>query len=227
MKISVAIPTWSMNGKGSTFLDRSLKQLAKQSHEPFEVVVTDHSVDDEICYSCKKYEDLLNIRYYRNERLRGNPAANTNTGISMCTGDYIKLLCHDDFLYDSMSLYHINEALEKTSAQWLVSSYVHQKDSGLPYRYHEPSLNENISTVNTIGTPSCLTIKNADVLFFDEALSYMYDCEYYHRMIKKFGEPHILKRVTMVNRIHGDQTTNMVSKELAEKEEAYIHAKHS
>ena len=66
MKLSVAIPCWSMNGKGASMLEHSFSILEQQSFKEFEVVVTDHSIDTDIEDLCSKWSSRLTINYIRN-----------------------------------------------------------------------------------------------------------------------------------------------------------------
>jgi glycosyltransferase involved in cell wall biosynthesis len=226
MKLSVAIPCWSMNGKGASMLEHSFSILEQQSFKEFEVVVTDHSVDSDIEDLCSKWSKQLTINYIRNVEMRGNPAQNTNLGIKNCIGDYVKLLCQDDFLFGNDALDKVYENISRTNYKWMFMSYWHSQDRVNLYRYYIPYLSENISLVNTLGTPSALTIKNEDFMEFDINLKSMYDCEFYGRMIKRYGGPLIINDVTMVNYLHENQTTNtVVNSSLLANEEDYIRRK--
>ena len=73
MKIffSIAIPTYGYGGKGSEFLEFSFNKLKNQTFKNFEVVISDHSIDDTIKDICDKWSSDLDINYTRNEEGRG------------------------------------------------------------------------------------------------------------------------------------------------------------
>ena len=223
MRMSIAIPTYEMrDGSGYKLLEYSLNIIKNQSFKDFEVVVTDHSIDNRIKDLCEQWSKIIDIKYYRVTEKRGSPSFNTNHSIKMSRGEIIKLLCQDDYLYDNTSLEKISNAFGENT-RWLVSSYYHSQDKNLNYKYHIPKMNNRIYVVNTIGTPSCLTIRNKDVIYIDENLSWAYDCEYYKRLYDKFGSPTILNEPTMVNYLWEGQTTNtMASEKLRNKENQYI-----
>ena len=228
MKISVAIPTYEMNGKGVEALEHSFKILQKQTLKDFEVVISDHSRNDAIEELCKYYSDnFLNIIYYRNKEKRGNPASNTNEAISLSSGEFIKILCQDDYLYSEDSLELTYKAIKDSGRYWLASMYVHSNDRINHYRNYLPRMNPNIELVNTIGTPSCITIEGTFWDKFDENLSYYYDCEWYKRVFENNGSPYILFTPTMVNYIHTNQVTKGISEELERSEIEYIKRKYS
>lgn len=223
MKLSVLIPCWSMNGKGKEVLEFSFKILEQQTFSDFEIIIPDHSIDKDIEKLCKKYNHL-NIKYIRNELNRGSGSSNINLGLLNCSGEYIKLLCQDDYLYS-------NDSLEKCFNDvyghvWGFNSYYHTSDKINLYRKHLPTFNDRIEIINTLGTPSALIIKNGLDIFMDENLKFCYDCEFYKRIFLKYGLPNISENVTMVNYIHENSTTQSIATdELRIYEENYIRRK--
>lgn len=219
---SVAIPVYEMRGAGVEALDFSFQQLASQSFTDFDIVIGDHSVNNEIEELCKTWSSVLDIHYFRNEENRGNPASNANFVMKKSTGKYIKFICQDDWLLDSFSLQNIaNELYDDPN--WLFTSYLHSQDRKSYYNYHLPKLNLNIAYVNTLGTPSAMTVKNMpDFPEFDTNLGYAYDCDFYCRMLQKFGEPKIIDRATMVNYIWPNSITSGIDQQLIDRESLYI-----
>ena len=65
--LSIAIPTYEMLGKGVEFLEYQFNIFLQQSFKDFEVVVSDHSLNESIKALCKKYKDTLNIIYIKME----------------------------------------------------------------------------------------------------------------------------------------------------------------
>ena len=51
---SIAIPAYGYDGKGVEFLDYNFEKLSNQIFKDFEVVVSDHSIDDTIKTICNK-----------------------------------------------------------------------------------------------------------------------------------------------------------------------------
>lgn len=222
--LSVVIPCYGMNGKGGEFLNFSLDILAKQTFKDFEVIITDHSVtDDNLVYNTvKHWKSKLCIQYFRNIKGIGIAPVNINLGLVASRGKIIKILCQDDYLYDEHSLQTIVDAFDD-STKWLVTTYIHSKDKINYINRHLPKLNDNIGIINTIGTLSTLALLNKDIILYDENLVFAYDCEYYARLIKKFGSPKILDVITMVNYLWEGQSTNtLANNELMQRENTYI-----
>ena len=90
--ISICIPTYEVNGKGVEYLNHSLSILQNQTYQDFEVVISDHSIDDGIKNLCESWKTRLDISYIRNEYGRGSISCNTNVAIKHAKGEVIKIL---------------------------------------------------------------------------------------------------------------------------------------
>jgi glycosyltransferase involved in cell wall biosynthesis len=197
-----------MHGRGAEFLDFSLSQIAAQSYSSIEVVVSDHSKDHAVADVCESWQETIGLRYIRNSKSRGSSSANVNVAIREAQGALIKILCQDDFLFNRTAIEQTVTAFCATDA-WLVTSYLHTEDRVSLFNRHSPRMTSNIAVVNTIGTHSCLTIRNVDRQeLFDEELIWAMDCEYYRRLYDRFGPPRILDEVTVVVTLWDGQVTN-------------------
>lgn len=210
--ISVTIPTYTygMKDGGTKFLEQSFDILLKQTFKDFEVVITDDSRNGIVKKLCEKYLGLgLKLRYYRNEKGMGM-SGNTNMGIKQAKGELIKILYQDDFLFGSGAL---KEIAENFSGRWMFTACVHTKDGqnfGKPFY---PRYNERIyAGINTLGSPSLLTILNDQPMLLDESLTWVLDCDYYKRMHDRFGDPQILNKICAGIRLSPFQTTNKLSR---------------
>jgi glycosyltransferase involved in cell wall biosynthesis len=224
--ISIGIPSYEYGGKGAEVLEYSFLQMAIQTYQDFDVVISDHSKDDEIKNLCDRWSKTLDIKYFRNEEKRGSASANTNSAIQKCTGKFIKILCADDYLYNANSLQNIVNELDEDTI-WLASNYVHTTNRKKYYGLYIPHIGPLMMVNNTIGTPSAVTIRNmVNMPEMDESLSYCYDCDYYYRMIQKYGNPKFLNTVTMVNYIWTNSVSSMISQEKIDEESKYILKKY-
>ena len=89
MKVSVAVPTFEYYGRGVEVLDDMFRTISIQTLRDVEVVISDHSINDDIHDYCEENEYNLNIKYVRNEEGRGSPAINTNNALDNCSGEII------------------------------------------------------------------------------------------------------------------------------------------
>jgi hypothetical protein len=55
-----------MKGKGVEYLEYSLNIIAQQSFTDFESVISDHSQNEDIKNLCEKWNQVINIKYYKN-----------------------------------------------------------------------------------------------------------------------------------------------------------------
>lgn len=227
---SIAIPTYEMSGKGVEFLNFSLSKLNKQTFKEFEVVVSDHSVNNDIKDLCYSWGEKLNIRYFKNSYKIGASSPNINHAISNAKGLWIKILFQDDFLFDDYSLDTLKQEIESNSdRQWFVTGCEHTNDGNIMYRPFYPKWAENIHLGNnTISSPSVLTIKNnPNKLYFDEDLVWLMDVEYYKRMSENFGQPIYVHKILVVNRTWDNSVSNTLSQKRKEHEETLIFKRYA
>lgn len=225
MKVSIAIPCYSMGGRGGEFLGYSLTKIENQTHKNVEVVISDHSEDNLVKDVVDLWSKKLNIVYIRNDYKRGSSSANINTAMKHCSGEIIKILFQDDFLYDNDSLTHIVTHFGEST--WMVTSCEHTNDGVTMNRRHVPQYNNQIHLgVNTISSPSVVVVRNNCEVFFDDDLIWLMDVEFYKRLYDKFGEPTILNIVTVVNRLWDSQVSNVLSDDIKENEVKLMREKY-
>lgn len=218
--LSISIPVWGIKGKGVDYLSYSLNILAHQTFKDFEVVISDHSTDDYLKECCDEWSNILNIKYIRCETGRGSISPNLNNAIRNSSGQYIKILFQDDFLYDQNSLQLIVDYIKKKDINWLLTGCAHTKDMETVYDIMVPKYHDRIyEGINTISCPTVLTIKNnSEKLYFNEEINWLMDVEYYKRCYDKFGLPDVLENVCVINRQAEVRATTLISEEDKQKE---------
>jgi len=227
VKISVAIPTYEMRGVGHEVLEHALRSLFIQTFKDFEVVVSDQSVDYKTRDLCYSWSDKLNIVYCREEKKRGYFTANENWAIKHCAGEIIKFLDADDFLYNETSLEKTYNAFDDEDVRWVATNYIHTYDRVTLSDIHVPTMNPQIYVFNTIGTPSCISVRNENPVLFDENLRWAGDCEWYKRLVDAYGYPKILDEITAVHLLWSGQIANtFATGELQMEENRYIISKY-
>jgi glycosyltransferase involved in cell wall biosynthesis len=218
---SVAIPTWGINGKGVEYLEHSFNILAQQSFTDFEVVVSDHSEDNDIENLCNSWSSMMDIKYIKNSIGRGKIAPNLNNAIKHSNGVFIKTLFQDDFLYDTDSLQIIFDNIaENQDKDWFITSCVHTDDCVTMYDRMTPYYHDRIyAGINTISCPSVLTIRNEENLpIFDETLNWLVDVEYYKRLHDAYGNPVVIDIICVVNRNAEVRATNIITEKQKQEE---------
>ena len=224
MRVSVAIPVYEMGGKGTEFLKYCIHSILGQTYPIYEIVISDHSKNDDIFNLCNPWPP--NVKYIRNKKNYGVFASNMNNCFNYCTGDIIKIMHQDDYFYSPDSLSEIVDSFDLEKG-WLVSSYYHSRDGKKFFRLHTPTISQCPLFDNKIGAPTCLTIKNEDVLYFDDKLKWYVDSDYYTGLLAKYGAPVILEKPTVVQRLWEGQVTNtIIHKDMITKEILYLYKKH-
>ena len=99
MKISICIPTWEQHGYGEIFLQKLLNTITTQTNKNFNVIISDHSLTNEIADLVEKYKTFFEVIYIKNRNKRGNGPANTNSCIRRADGDIIKVMFQDDLFF--------------------------------------------------------------------------------------------------------------------------------
>jgi glycosyltransferase involved in cell wall biosynthesis len=217
MKFSIVIPTWEQYGKGIFFLNQLLSSIRNQNYKNLEIIISDHSINDDIKKLTNNFLDLP-IKYFRNENNRGNSPANLNFGLRHANGEIIKIMFQDDFFVNNNSLNLIENAFLNKNTKWLVNGCCHTTDSVNFYNFMIPSWNDKIlEGVNTISSPSVLSFINDKISFFDENLTMLMDCDYYYILYKKYGLPYILPDYLIANTSHQNQISKMYTKNLQEE----------
>ena len=223
-RFSICIPTWEQNGVGAQYLRELLVSIKNQSFQDYEVVVSDHSKNDDIFnlwYSWGgQFEKFV---YVRNEDDYGNGPANTNNAIKNANGEIIKIMFQDDLMCSPECL----ELIDKTFSEdttWLVNGYNHTTDGKNFFRADIPCWNENIIRgVNTIGSPSVLSFRREVKNLFDKNLVMLMDVEFYYGMFLKYGLPTLMPRILVANRQHDEQISSKYSGNIDEEIQYVIH----
>lgn len=229
-KISIAIPTWECNGKGVEFIDDLFRTIEIQYFKDYEVVISDHSENDDILSKVDEYREKFDIVYIKNDDKRGNSSANLNNAIANCSGEIIKIMFQDDFFYDDEALEKIYYSLSDSDSMWILNGTNHTKDDGNSFFWEMyPKFNDNLlKGNNTISSPSVVAFKCEVDNYFDENLVYLMDLDYYYGMREKYGEPVYYNDILISNRIHDNSISSSITnkQEIISKESEYCMFKY-
>lgn len=224
--ITVCIPYYN-NPDQIEFL---LQNLADQSFEDFDVVVTDDSTNNAIEPLINRFSDRLDIKYYTNEKNLG-AALNWNKSIALATGEWIKIMHTDDFFTDRDGLLDF-AAHTQSGATFLFSDFsflyettgkiehYHFPERKLKAIYKEPMiLNGN----NLIGNPSATMIhKSLKQVIYDPKFSWKVDIHYFISMIKAGARlKHINKGLVTIGMSDGQLTRKVMTNPKFEIPESY------
>lgn len=207
--ITVCIPTYEMGGKGAEYLERNLRSLAEQTYKDFDVVVSDNSEDNAVAFVVDRFRGEFDIHYIRNPK-RG-AASNYNRALFHANGKYVRFLAQDDFLLGE-------NALCAPSHVWEIQGGNDNPNPVFTGDIHHGN--------NKLGGPSALTVEREKALFFDESLTWLFDCDLYRRLANAYGEPLIHNGIYYHVGKGDHQLTNVLSDDIKRSEELTLRQRY-
>ena len=217
-RFSICIPVWEQHGFGLSYLKDLIHSIKIQSFKDWEILISDHSENDEIFNYIVNSDLKLPGKYFKYDKNRGNGVSNLNNCIKFACGEIIKIMFQDDFMFDRRCLEKFDEAFQNENTKWAVCGCNHTKDGVNFERFMVPSWNDRmLEGVNTISSPSVLAFRNENIELFDENLTMLMDTEYYYRMNKLYGLPTVIEDCLVTNRCHENQISSRYSGNLKEE----------
>lgn len=222
-RFSICIPVWEQGGFGFQYLKDLIRSIQIQTFQDWELVISDHSVSDEIYEFVAslggiKYYNLNRVKYIRNLSDRGNGVANLNQSLIRASGEIIKIMFQDDFMFDRRCLEKFDRAFHDENTKWAVCGCNHTRDGVNFERFMVPSWNDKLlEGVNTISSPSVLAFRNENIELFDENLTMLMDVAHYYRLGERHGLPTILEDCLVTNRCHENQISSRYNGNLGDE----------
>lgn len=182
-KVSVCIPAFNQVKHLKTTIDSVLTQ----TYTDYEIVITDDTPGDLVKNFVAEYNMPERIKYFKNASTLGSPE-NWNESIRKATGEYIKILHHDDWLNLDDSLAKYVRLLEDNPAVdfgFSATQAVFPRGKDWVHRITEEQLAEMqanplvLYNVNFIGAPSTTIFRRDPSLLFDSSLKWLVDIQYY------------------------------------------------
>ncbi|MDW7640959.1 MAG: glycosyltransferase [Nitrosarchaeum sp.] len=208
VKVSIAIPAYAKDHVGVQYLKQSFDSILTQTFVDYEVVVSDHSISNDLINLCEEYSSHIKIVYIKNFYGRGVPTKNANVVMDHCCGEYIKILHHDDFFVDTDALKKIVDTLDSTKKKWLINGFNHTYDGKTFFNNKKPEYPDHLLVGNNlIGAPTNVTIRNDLKVYFDVNIMMGIDHEWYHQLRMKYGMPIILNDILTTSRIRDDRVS--------------------
>lgn len=189
MLISICIPAYHSGEK----LDRLLSSIQAQTFTNYEIIVSDDSRDNSIELLIQEKYQHLPVRYYHNEQALGTPA-NWNHAVEKTTGDWIKIMHHDDWFRHDYSLQRFADTVnENPDAAFIFSAFRNvYLDKGTTEEFfcskYEIFL-LHIGYLNLfktfIGNPSCTLVSSKCKPYsYDKKFKWLIDFDFYTSLFK-------------------------------------------
>lgn len=189
-KVSICIPAYNQ----PNYLRRALESVCIQTFKDYEVVITDDSPDNSVGLVVDEFRSCINIRYYKNTTRLGSPE-NWNEAVSKSSGEYIKILHHDDWFADEKCLSDFVSMLDENSdIQLAFSPSINVGVDGKVISIHNPSSSSILEMYlhpeillwgNRVGSPSATIYRRQDQERYDRKLKWVVDTEFYYRLLLK------------------------------------------
>jgi len=207
--ISICIPTYEYGGDGVKYLSELFDTLKNQTFKNFDIVISDHSLDDDIMNFCEKSSDDFEITYAKNPNGRGKLGPNTNCALELAAGHICKIAYQDDLFVANDALEKIVFEYESSGCKWAFNSFCHTKDGKEFFREVTPVWEDCVlEGRNLLGNPSGMSVLNESKMYMDDKLNLLVDTELYHRMRIVYGLPHIIDYVLTATREHDNRTSS-------------------
>ncbi len=235
--VYICIPTANLGEKSLDLLECCLSSIQDQDYPCIQVVISDHSQDEEIRHHLESNSFLtyelpsrLNLSYRKYTENYGCAAANMNNAIDCVPeGALVKMLFQDDLLKTSDAITLMVARLQETEAHWLGVGCDHIDDNDRDLRYrHLPRWVSDSSMAyghNLIGSPSVVMFRNCD-LRMDTQLRYLNDCEFYYRMGQQYGPPALLNKIVITIRMRAEGLSSTLDVDTIKSQElSYLQKK--
>ncbi len=206
---SIAIPFYLRDENSLRQLRRCVNSIKIQSFRNYEIIISTQNK----FHNLKSYE-LFNssfIKLVDASLVDGFIQGNLNNAFKFCEGEWIKILFSDDYFFNKNDLQKIYSSVKIGARHWYVTNSLHyNKFSDKLYKPIIPFFHQNILELNTIGSPSAITIKNVKPVLFDKNTWMRLDVDYYYSLFLRYGKPCYIPNVFIVNEIHENQFSSLM-----------------
>lgn len=216
-----------MHRQGASFLIGGLNSIQSQTYTNIEVIVSDNSTNSDLESICRWHPLSSKIRYVRlTERYGGQFGVNLINAVKLARGDVVKILFQDDRFFLRDALARIAAAFINSKVNWIASGCIETPDFRQLKRVFFPSWNPRIAEgINSIGAPSVIAYRNGFNVDFDSRLTFMIDCDFYHRQSIKWGPAGFIMSPDVFIGIGDHQVTNRnVTPEIKERDMRIVRA---
>jgi glycosyltransferase involved in cell wall biosynthesis len=130
-QISLALPVYN----GANYLHEALDSIRAQTFTDFEIVIADNASSDETPDICQEYARQDSRIKIKRSKAFLPQAENVNRAVDLCSGEWVKLFCHDDLMVPDCMV-TVNQAISDCDSnigligngeQWLFANgYCHR-----------------------------------------------------------------------------------------------------
>jgi glycosyltransferase involved in cell wall biosynthesis len=185
--VSICIPAYNQ----TVYLNILLKSVERQTFTGYEIIVSDDSTKMDVKNLVDSFHFGEKLQYFRNEPSLGSPS-NWNAAIQKASGEYIKIMHHDDAFTSDTALAEMMNFIETNGYDYIFadSKIENVKEPG-KNRIHRIRKFSRLASKpyllffgNSIGSPSTSLIKRNPLAHLEYNPQYIWlvDMEYYVRL---------------------------------------------
>lgn len=211
--ISIVIPVYEMKGNGAVYLKELLETIFLQKYKNYEIVISDDSKDDVINEFINSLDSNKRrvIKYCKNPGIIGI-SSNLNNAIKIASGQIIKVIFQDDLFASSKALCELNRVYSAFPNKVWGIEHSSILSGGKITESSAPVLNPfMLLGINTFSSPSTLSFRKNSLCVFNEKLFMFMDVEIYIRLGILYGDPIIIKKNNIINRIWDGQSQHSIN----------------
>lgn len=228
-KVSVCIPAYN----NEEYIKDTIDAILNQTYKDLELVIVDDNSKDHTYDVVKAYDDPR-IKLYRNEENLGM-SGNWNRCLSLCNGEYIKLVCADDILAPT-ALEKEVAALEEHPTAVIAESDtklidLDNKGKGFYKRFRKSGLvdgkeicKKGFYSQDYFGAPQANTFRKSTaeaIGGFDTWFTYILDYDFFVSLACE-GDVYIIHEPLNFFRVRKDSNTGAVMGGDKEKTRIYV-----
>ena len=210
-KVSICIPAYNQ----VQHLKKTIDSVIVQNYKDYELIVTDDSSTTIVADFIKNNYPSHHIKYYKNTVALGTPE-NWNESIRKATGEYIKILHHDDWLATAASLGKYVSLLDDNPQADFAFSATEAKSANGDWDHilkkkELNSIKENplvLYTNNLIGAPSTGIFRKDLNVWYDPKLKWLVDIDFYIRALNANTNIAYTKEMLMVTYLAEGRVTD-------------------
>jgi glycosyltransferase involved in cell wall biosynthesis len=180
-----------------------LNSITSQTLTDYEIIVSDDSTTDDVKELIDSFSFGEKLKYYRNQPSLGSPS-NWNAAIQKASGEYIKIMHHDDAFNNDTALAEMVSFIEANRYDYIFtnSAIENVEDSGKNRVHSIRNFDKLVKNPyrlffgNSIGSPSTLLIRRKLVkdLQYNPQFIWLVDMEYYIRLLQASDNTHIIPK---------------------------------
>lgn len=210
VKVSIVIPSYAQGH----FIERTIQSIISQGYPSLELIICDGGSTDDTLSIIKRYEQFI---YYSVSGPDNGQSHAINKGFAKATGDIVAWINSDD-MYLPGTISKVVDAFKDPDVRWVTGDceVIDQNDHVIDYyRAELPKSDLHWLALFVLGHSTAFiqpsTFWRREVLkqagYLRENFHYSFDHEFFFRVWKEYGKPHMFREPLSQFRLHSQSKT--------------------